>query len=207
MKSFLVTVLGLIAVLPATAGDLRTINNRTVDVQPIHDWRAAKGSLEARPLKHWKDLKVLELQQTISSSMHIVKADIEGSVQVITLRNMPADLVKNFNRLQTLKSQTQTAKTVDTAAKANATAAKTMAQGDYFVSGTEDFVNSVAAEKLRRTQKAAEAAAKADLARANLEAREAELAKLTEEINKTVLLAMPTGGTYAGKAEWNTGMK
>jgi hypothetical protein len=197
----------LVAVLPSTAADIRTINNRSVDLQPIHDWRSANGPPEARPMKHWKELQVIEIQQTISGTMHIIKAEADGVVQIITLRNMPKDLSAKLLRLQGLNAHVKEAERGAAVAKATAKASKMRVSGGIYVSGDDEYLNSVITEEQRRANQAAAATLRAELATASLDSLRDEIVKLTAEVKATKVLAMPTGGTYAGKAEWDTGLK
>ena len=202
----------MLAAFSMEASDIRTINNRTVDVQPIHDWKSkvkAGDPKEAgeRPMKHWKDVEVVEIVQTFSSSMHVVKANIEGVEQVITLRNIPADLCAKLAKLQTLRSRLGGAQFGTQVAKADAAAAKIRASGGIYVSASDDLVNAVLEEERKKKNRAASAEVKAELAEGGLVALKTEIASLSNEVSKTPFLAMAIGTTYAGKPEWDTGLK
>jgi hypothetical protein len=207
MKAFSALFLCLAAALPCQAGDIRMINGRAVDLQPIHDWRAEKGTLETRPLKHWKELRVVALQQSISESMHVAKVLIDGSPQIITLKNMPKELVTKLNRLQTLKGQVAKAQHNTDVANANAKAAQMRVPKGYTVSGTQEFVAAILIDEERKANQAAAATATAEVASANLATMHQEVVALAADIGETSILAMATGGSYAGKPLWDTGLK
>ena len=88
----------------ASGSDIRTIGQTKVDLQPIHDWKAAGGSKtnEAkgrgeRPLSHWKDITVLEYVKSLGNPVVVVKLE-GGETQTIMLKNCPATLVANLIR-------------------------------------------------------------------------------------------------------------
>ena len=169
MKTLSAWLLCISVALPCLAGDIRMINGRAVDLQPIHEWRAANGTPATRPLKHWKELRVLALQQSISESMHVAKVLVDGSPQIVTLKNMPRDLTVKVTRLQTLKGQFVKAQQNTVVASANAKAAQMRVPKGYSVSGSSQFVAAVLIDEERKTDQAATATAKAEVASANLE--------------------------------------
>jgi hypothetical protein len=204
-------ILLLITFLLAThlqAADVRTINNRAVDLQPIHDWKAGDQTTE-RPLKHWKELKVLEIQQQISTTMHVATVEIDGTRQAIILRNMPKDQREKATRLGTLKSQVTAAEKASANASAVAAAAKVRASGSAGVYVTDDtaYLDAVRADELRKKDEAAAAEGRSVIAAANLKALKDEIASLEDYLRKNPLLAMANGASYAGKPEWDTGMR
>jgi hypothetical protein len=75
------------------------------------------------------------------------------------------------------------------------------------VYGSRRFVAAVLIDKERKTRQAAAATASAEVASANLAAIDREVLALAAEIGETPILAMATGGSYAGKPLWDTGMK
>lgn len=81
------------------------------------------------------------------------------------------------------------------------------ASSSYYVSGSPDYVNAVAAEEERKANQAAAATANAAMASASLDSIKKEIAELSAEVKATRILAMATGGTYAGKAQYDTGLK
>jgi hypothetical protein len=207
MRVLPLVALSFAIISPAFAGDIRTINNRKVDLQPIYDWKTGGQSGE-RPLKHWQEVRVLEITQAISPTMHVVNAEIGGIKKEIVLRNMPKDLASQVSRLAALKSELAGADRATAAAGAAAAAAKLRASGgNVYVTGDTDYINAVRLEEERKKEEAAGAEARSVMAAANLKALKEQIASLDDQLRKNPVLAMALGTSYGGKPEWDTGLK
>ena len=189
------------------ASDIRTINGTAVDLQPIHDWKNANGKPEERPMKHWKEIRLVELYQVYSPQLCIASVRVDGSVQKVTIKNLPADLVAKVNKLQSLRAQLAGAEHGTAVAKANAAAAGKSSGGVYYVSGNNTDVNALLAEQRRKANVAAAATANAEMATSSLQSLKEEITKLTREIDNQPLLAMAVGSVYMGSPLWDTGLK
>jgi ABC-type molybdate transport system substrate-binding protein len=90
-----------------------------------------------------------------------------------------------------------------------AAAAKVRAAGSAGVYVTDDtaYLDAVRAEEQRRKDEAAAAEGRSVMAAANLKTLKEEIASLEDFLRKNPLLAMANGASYAGKPEWDTGMR
>src|SRR5262245_36847478 len=83
------------------SAELRSVNGREVDLQPLIDWAADKKG--ERPLKHWKLVQILENKG--QTAYQVVLADIEGSQTQIALKNCPAGILQLLTQKQNLEAQ------------------------------------------------------------------------------------------------------
>src|SRR5882757_4863532 len=100
------TMFLLAAVLVAGAsycisGEMRTVNGKEVDLQPLVDWAAHKKG--DRPLKHWKLVQILENKR--QTAYTVVMTDIEGAKTQIALKNCPSGVLQLLSQKQTLEAQ------------------------------------------------------------------------------------------------------
>ena len=82
-KTATLTSLILGCLFPAFGSDIRTIGQTQGDLQPIHDWKAAKATnksdtqmakaMSERPLPHWKDLAVQDYVKSVGDPVVVVK--------------------------------------------------------------------------------------------------------------------------------------
>jgi hypothetical protein len=183
--------------------DIRTIGQKQVDLQPIHDWKAAKaekrsGSQVARtvgerPLPHWKDVVVEEYVKSVGDPIVVAKVG-GGATQTIVLNNCPTALVSKLIRLQSLTEQLKSAKL-----EVNRASAKALETAGKASRGRR-------ASRQQRKE-AADAKARVKLAEGNEQAIAEEIATLEQAVaSEGNLLAMATCSTYAGFPVWDTGM-
>src|SRR6266545_7352978 len=99
------TALMLVAVLfvggACISAELRIVNGKEVDLQPLIDWEAHKKG--ERPLKHWKRVQIVENKR--QTGYTIVMADIEGTKTQIALKNYPDAILQLLTQKQTLEGQ------------------------------------------------------------------------------------------------------
>ena len=209
-------ILYLSAIAATTlASDVRTVNQKKIDLQPIHDWKMAKtegvsytnaAGTSERPLQHWKDIFITEYVKTLGSLVVVARLG-DGTTQTIMLRNCPQSLVTKLTRKKTLIDQLKGASANSRDAAANAVEKEGKASASYSVSGSASYVNAVAADEQRRQDQAATAKARAKRTKEEVEAINDELKKLDKEIDiEGKLLAMSMGNTYAGFPVWDTGI-
>src|SRR5437899_12521974 len=99
-------ILVLIALLSvrtycSESAELRHVNGKEVDLQPLIDWAVDKKG--ERPLKHWKLVQILENKG--QTAYQVVMADIEGAQTQIALKNCPAGILQLLTQKQTLEAQ------------------------------------------------------------------------------------------------------
>lgn len=195
MKTTSLTTFILGCLFTACGSDIRTIGLKQVDLQPIHDWKAAKAAKTRgeRPLPHWKDLAVEEYVKSVGNPVVVVKL-AGGETQTIMLHNCPAALVAKLIRRQSLAEQLKSAK---------------LDAGNASAKALEKEGKASGSRRASRNQRKEEADAKANakLAERNEKAIAEEIASLDQAIeSEGNLLAMATGSTYAGFPVWDTGM-
>ena len=88
------------------SGDMRTVNGKEVDLQPLIDWAAHKKG--ERPLRHWKLVQILESKG--QTAYPIVMADIEGTKTQIALKNCPSGILQLLAQKQALEAQLSSAR-------------------------------------------------------------------------------------------------
>jgi len=187
----------------AYGSDIRTIGQKQVDLQPIHDWKAAQAAnrsnaqaartIGERPLPHWKDLAVEEYVKSVGDPIVVVTL-AGGATQTILLHNCPAALVAKLIRRQSLVEELKSAKF-----NASNAAAKALEKEG------KASLSRRGSRKQRKEE--AEAKANAKLAEKNEKTLAGEMATLNKAIaSEGSLLAMATGATYAGFPVWDTGI-
>src|SRR5215469_12400310 len=112
----LLPLIGLL-LLPilGVSAEIRSINGREVDIQPVLEWAAKKKG--ERPLKHWKLVQVLENEG--QSAYAIVLAYIEGLKSKIALKNCPRDILEMVSQKQALEARLASARQEHEAAAEN----------------------------------------------------------------------------------------
>jgi hypothetical protein len=179
MKSRKVFLLALLFVgVNCPAADLRTVNGKEVDLQPLIDWSAHKKG--ERPLKHWKLVQILENKG--QTGFQVVTADIEGAKTQIALKNCPAGILQLLTQKQALESQLAGARQEHQAA-------------------AQDAANT-------RKRKEVKQAKRSEAAAADLEKNtKKELAELEQKIKQQKgVYAMNTGATFNSLPVWDTGL-
>ena len=167
--------------LPANcceAAELRHVNGKEVDLQPLIDWAAQKKG--ERPLKHWKLVQILENKG--QSAFQIVMADIEGTQTQIALKNCPASILQLLTQKQSLEGQLASVKQDHQAA-----------------------AQQVATSHKRKDVKQAKQTEASD---SEMEKNiKKELADLDQKIKQQKgVYAMNTGATFNGLPVWDTGL-
>jgi hypothetical protein len=190
------TILLLAFLSCARADDVRIVNGAPVDLGPVHEWSARKKG--ERPLKHWKEVRVLDIKPVGGISHYSV--EIEGRMTEVMLEHLPERITRHFEQTNKLKQQAddlrdyvqkESLRIRDMSATAKATAAK---------SGHR---------KASPTAKADVALAKSALAekKTDLSNLTKQLAALKKEEGDMVEYAMFTGKKYAGLDIWDCGRK
>jgi chromosome segregation ATPase len=161
-----------------TSAELRTVNGKEVDLQPLIDWSAHKKG--ERPLKHWKLVQILESKGEMAYP--VVMADIEGSKTQIALKNCPGGILQLLAQKQALESQLSAARQEHEAA-------------------AQDAANT-------RKRKEVKQAKRSEAAAADMEKNiRKELAELEQKIKQQKgVYAMNTGATFNGLPVWDTGL-
>jgi len=198
-----VIVFGFFASLPGQeVHDFRVVNGVTVDLGPLHAWLAkSKDEREGeRPMKHWKELQILEVERT--GGWFKCKVEIEGLTLTNLVANLPAQVqavIEKMNqtdaRIELLRAQI---------ARGEVVVRRADAVTPHGALGTAEYVDAV------RNQRA-----QVNLAGAKLEEAKATLAKLEAErheyissnLSETKVLAMFTGRKYGGLEIWDCGIK
>jgi hypothetical protein len=161
-----------------TSAELRTVNGKEVDLQPLIDWSAHKKG--ERPLKHWKLVQILESKGEMAYP--VVMADIEGTKTQIALKNCPSGILQLFTQKQTLESQ------LAAAAQEHQAAAQEAAN--------------------TRKRKEVKQAKRSEAAAVDTEKNiKKELAELEQKIKQQKgVYAMNSGATFNGLPVWDTGL-
>lgn len=160
------------------SGEMRTVNGKEVDLQPLIDWAANKKG--ERPLKHWKLIRIEENKG--QTAYQLVTADIEGARMQIALKNCPGSVLQLLSQKQTLQAQLASAKQDHQAAAQEA--ANTRKRKEV--------------KQAKRTE-ASDAEAEKNIKK--------ELADLDEKIkHQNGVYAMNTGTTFNGLPVWDTGL-
>lgn len=97
LKTAISVSLILLSALGATAQqDLRTISGISVDLAPVHEWCAKKGSNAERPLKHWQRLWILDYKKSVGSwDLCIVRME-DGAEVDLFVAHLPAKIRTAF---------------------------------------------------------------------------------------------------------------
>lgn len=197
----------------ASGSDIRTVGQTKVDLQPIHDWKAAGGSKtnEAkgrgeRPLSHWKDITVLEYVKSLGNPVVVVKLE-GGETQTIMLKNCPATLVANLIHRPPLDQRLKAAKIITQKVKANYLDRSEKAEASARAARGATWDSPLGIAQTQDSQVAKDAYE--DLARA--EKNETAITEEFETLSKAIesmnkILAMYTGQSYATFPIWDTGI-
>jgi hypothetical protein len=176
-KLFLVTLLFFGTNLCGSA-ELRWVNGKEVDLQPLIDWAAHKKG--ERPLKHWKLVQILENKG--QTAYQIVLADIEGTQTQIALKNCPGVILQLLSQKQSLQAQLASVKQDHQAA-------------------AQQAANS---HKRKDVKQAKQTEASDSEMEKNINK---ELSDLEQKIKQQKgVYAMNTGTTFNGLAVWDTGL-
>src|SRR5215510_4766030 len=160
------------------AAELRTVNGKEVDLQPLIDWSAHKKG--ERPLKHWKLVQILENKGEIG--FPVVMADIEGTKTQIALKNCPAGILQLLTQKQTLESQLAAARQEHQAA-------------------AQDAANNRKRKEVKQAKRSEAAAADTE------KNTKKELDELEQKIKQQKgVYAMNTGATFTSLPVWDTGL-
>jgi hypothetical protein len=181
LKNAFLAAAAILLVAPALqAASLRYVNGKEVDLQPLIDWTADKKG--ARPLKHWKLLKILENKG--QSAFQVVQADIEGSKTDIALKNCPAEVLQLLAQKKDLQARLASLKQDYQAAAQQATGA---------------HKHKDVKQQAKRTE-AADTEAEKGINK--------QIAELDQKIKQQKgVYAMATGATYNGLPVWDTGLR
>jgi chromosome segregation ATPase len=181
MNSRAILLLGalfLFATSLGTSAELRSVNGKEVDLQPLIDWAGNKKG--ERPLKHWKLVQVLENKG--QTGYQIVLADIEGTETQIALKNCPSGILQLLTQKQALKAQLASLKQDHQAA-------------------AQQVANS---HKRKDVKQAKQTEASDSEMEKNIKK---ELSDLEQKIKQEkAVYAMNTGATFGGLPVWDTGL-
>jgi chromosome segregation ATPase len=176
-------ILLLIAALVAGANygfsaDMRIVNGKEVDLQPLIDWATHKKG--ERPLKHWKLIQIAENKS--QTAYQIVVADIEGAQTQIALKNCPSGVLQLLSQKQALEAQLASVRQDHQAA-------------------AQDAANTHKRKEVKQAKR--NEASDAEMEK-NIKK---ELADLEEKIKQQKgVYAMNTGATFNGLPVWDTGL-
>ena len=160
------------------SAELRHVNGKEVDLQPLIDWAAQKKG--ERPLKHWKLVQILENKG--QTAYQLVLADIEGTQTQIALKNCPAGILQLLAQKQTLEGQLASVKQDHQAAAQQ-------------VANSHKRKDVKQAKQTESTDSETEKKVKTDLA------------ELDQKIKQQKgVYAMNTGATFNGLPVWDTGL-
>jgi hypothetical protein len=161
------------------SAELRSVNGKDVDLQPLIDWAADKKG--ERPLKHWKLVQILENKG--QTAYQIVLADIEGTQTQIALKNCPAGILQLLTQKQTLEAQLASVKQDHQAAAQQV--ANTHKRKDVKQAKQTEASDSEMEKNIKN-----------------------ELTDLDQKIKQQKgVYAMNTGATFNGAPVWDTGLK
>jgi hypothetical protein len=161
-----------------TSAELRTVNGKEIDLQPLIDWSAHKKG--ERPLKHWKLLQILESKREMAYP--VVIADIEGAKSQIALKNCPSGILQLFTQKQTLESELAAARQEHQAA-------------------AQEAANTRKRKEVKQAKRSEAAVADSEK---NIKK---ELAEVEQKIKQQkAVYAMNTGATFNGLPVWDTGL-
>jgi hypothetical protein len=207
MRTFGVFILVSVTALAASAGDIRNVGGRSVDLQPIHDWKVDKRG--ERPFAHWKDVLVHEVLDK-PGGWDRCRVEIDGKHREILVANLPASIGTFLDafarRLNTIKGLRAQLAADEQAAHDAANRWLFTEEGFTTVkSGTSGFYVDNQDTRLSRML---ELDRRVDLERKQLAALEAEQAKAVRQSSEALtVLAMFTGRTYAKLEVWDTGLR
>lgn len=77
--------------------DWRTVNGVAVDLGPVHQWLVDRQG--ERPLKHWKQLRLVEMKGTLAGWDNCQVKTESGADTELLLANLPADVKAFFQSL------------------------------------------------------------------------------------------------------------
>jgi hypothetical protein len=161
------------------SAEMRSVNGKEVDLQPLIDWAADKKG--ERPLKHWKLVKIVENKG--QSAFQIVSATIEGAKTEIALKNCPPEVLGLLAQKKDLETRLAAVKQDHQAAAQEATGAHKR-------------------RDVKQQAKRTEASDSEEEKNINKEIGEVDK-KIKEQKG---VYAMNTGATYNGLPVWDTGL-
>jgi hypothetical protein len=177
-KIFLLVTLVCLDLNYCHSAELRNVNGKEVDLQPLIDWAAHKKG--ERPLKHWKLIQVLENKG--QSGYSIVMADIEGTKTQIALKNCPGGILQLLTQKQALEAQLSSARQDHQAA-------------------AQEAANTRKRKEVKQAKRSEAAAAQEE------KNTKKELAELEQKIKQQKgVYAMNTGAIFNGLPVWDTGL-
>jgi len=160
------------------SGEMRTVNGKEVDLQPLIDWAGHKKG--ERPLKHWKLVQILENKG--QTAYQVVMADVEGMKAQIALKNCPSGVLQLLSQKQALEAQLASVK--------------------------QDHQTAADEAANTRKRKEAKQAKRSEASDAEAEKNiRKEIFDLEEKIKQQKgVYAMNTGATFNGMPVWDTGL-
>jgi len=178
----------------ASADNWRQVNGVKVNLTPLDDWIAKPDG--ERPLKHWKQVEILELKEVMGSWQKCaVKIEAEGAkeILIVGLPYQTTEFLKKQKQkadaIASLKAQIQSD---ESAAKKIKTATRRGMRTGWAASHSYD--KEMAVEEIQRK--------KASLAELQSEPKSAQ--KQAKAPN--TVLAMFSGKTYSGLSIWDCGV-
>jgi hypothetical protein len=177
-RTILTVALLFVAANCSISAELRTVNGKEVNLQPLIDWSAHKKG--DRPLKHWKLVQILESKGEMAYP--VVMADIEGTKTQIALKNCPSSILQLLGQKQALEAQLASVKQDHQAA-------------------AQQVANS-------RKRKDVKQAKQTEASDSEMEKNiKKQMSDVEEKIKQQkAVYAMNTGGTFNGLPVWDTGL-
>ena len=195
MKVIILRVLiAVAATVAASAADLRYVNDKAVDLSPLNAWlKQRKGE---RPLKHWKEIRVV----SISAVQPFPKCSVtvEGETKTVFLRNLPPPTLAAVAEVAALDQQVQQLSDSVAAERVRVDKLKAEAHAHGHSRRVTRALNQQA--KVASTDLSASSK--------QLDALRTKLKSAKEREQKLALeLAMNTGQKYAGLEVWDCGRR
>ncbi len=164
---------------PGLGAEIRNVGGADVDIQPAIDWAVKKKG--DRPLKHWKQVQVLERKG--QSAYPVLLCDIEGLKTEIALKHCPRGILDLLDQKATLEAEMKAARDNEEAASravGNATRKREVRQAKRSQTAAKDTEKSLSKQLVSLDQKV----------------------KREQKI-----FAMFTGATFDGVPLWDTGLR
>jgi len=177
------------------SSDVRVVNGRQVDLQPIHDWLGNSGGDTNRPLAHWKFLEITQMLPEHLTGMDKCVVRYEGRSKTVWLQHLPTAIKQHLLERERLAQEIKAEREYindETVRLRYASANSPSSAASDSPGGRQIRDLNVAGADLKTR-------------REDLGEMESRFAKLSEE--RTNELAMFTGQNYGGVEVWDCGAK
>jgi len=193
MKTFntIALILGTITA-SAVAQDLRTVNGKTVDLGPVHEWLTTVPRLKSeRPMPHWKVLHLVEFKrQLVGGDVFTVRTE-DGQVTELLIVHLEPAIRAPFVGFAQLKAAIAALKP-QIHAEEDQLAGSGPSSSRYLNWRRQQVMNQLQADRR---------------ALSRLVESEKEAAREARQNDAFGFLAMSINRTYAGLPIWDCGQK